>query len=365
MLTIFFFLSFTALARAETITIYPSQDYTVQYIEKDYNRIIEVLDYNATWIRLNVHPKGFSILPNSEPLSILDNSMKAIKTENLNFNLFNQEEIREYDSEDGYSLGKMIKFGENSTTIKLNPNSTNKAYYYVGNGETGIDYGACSGCVEFSSGNYTNTQVSDNAYAIKMYITIEQSIVQHNFQFDLDDYGISVDDVESMNVTWEGKRDAGTLSGTSYECWLKNDTGNFSFASIGTTDSTNYKNISSDFSSWFDNGNVLYFKCFTEGLDSPPYIGDIGILTDLAQVDITYTEGPPPEDSCTWSGTGTWLINYMDNCTLANTNMNGNAIIFYGTCGYVYVNGIISNVTNKTYGTNHCPLIYATGKGFT
>lgn len=70
----------------------------------------------------------------------------------------------------------------------------------------------------------------------------------------------------------------------------------------------------------------------------------------------------PPTDSCTYTS-GTWLINCADNCQITtNTNMNGNAIIFYGS-GSAYLNANIQNFTNRTFSPN-CPVTIGAGKVF-
>jgi len=68
-------------------------------------------------------------------------------------------------------------------------------------------------------------------------------------------------------------------------------------------------------------------------------------------------------DSCTYPGSGTWSINCADNCVItANTNMNGNAITFYGT-GNAYLNANIVNISQRTFVPN-CPVVIGTGKLF-
>lgn len=53
-------------------------------------------------------------------------------------------------------------------------------------------------------------------------------------------------------------------------------------------------------------------------------------------------------DTCTYSGSGDWLIDCADNCIIGNTNVNGNNVQISGTGGNVEINGLIQNYNEKT-----------------
>jgi hypothetical protein len=77
---------------------------------------------------------------------------------------------------------------------------------------------------------------------------------------------------------------------------------------------------------------------------------------------VNMIENEGSSNTCTYSS-GTWLINCADNCIITtNTNMNGNAIIFYGT-GSAYLNANIQNISSRTFVAN-CPITIGIGKVF-
>lgn len=93
----------------------------------------------------------------------------------------------------------------------------------------------------------------------------------------------------------------------------------------------------------------FYFNDTSNNWNTTPILNISGFNTGVA-------------NSCTYSS-GTWLINCADNCQITtNTNMNGNAIIFYGT-GSAYLNANIQNLSQRTFVTN-CPITIGTGKVF-
>lgn len=93
--------------------------------DKDYN--LEVVDFNATSITVDLNPDGLSIFTKDVPVRIWNeksegsiksdfkNTYEKSKEEQLSFHLLNQEETKTYT----FGLGDILEFGPNSTTIIL------------------------------------------------------------------------------------------------------------------------------------------------------------------------------------------------------------------------------------------------------
>ena len=101
--------------------------FEIQFLENDKDYLLEVVDFNANSITVNLNPKGLSIFSKDVPVRIWNvkdetslqsdfkNTYDKVIEEEIDFWLLNQEERVTYN----FGIGDILEFGPESTTIVL------------------------------------------------------------------------------------------------------------------------------------------------------------------------------------------------------------------------------------------------------
>jgi len=342
----------------------------VQYIEEDKDYIIDVIDFNATSVTLNLNPDGIVFLNKEVPLRVwTEDSSKEIitgdfkqdylKTDEtlVDFNILKQSDTRTIDAK----LGDIIEFGPNSTTIVLqtaNTQNLNDADVESGD-PTGNSGTQNNMIVQNFSSNVVSSLVMFNTSALPAGILIEQAnlslyLVTNNY--DTADEGVNITTYwiyanyswNEETLTYQNKPNMTTQILNQRSGFLSAFGGGGEPLGNQTFDVTNLTNYS-----YLNNEkNVSFFIAGFQAMTTGSTLVSDNVLfvtkedLDTEQrpmLTITYSLYVPPGGSCTYPGSGDWNINTMDNCTISsNVNLAGNSLIL-NESGTLVVNAIINN----------------------
>lgn len=179
--------------------------FEVVYLENDERYGMEVLDFNATSIKVKLNPKGLVIFPKDIDLKVLNKDKISEKDDKVHFNLVGQTAEKTLDF--NMSDGEMLKFGDNSTTLLLQTaNSQNLDDVVVESNQPTTNYDTAyllclndtGSSIEFRSFiKFNISAVPDNI--IPLTATLKLYLVNNNLDTG-DGNNVSVYYVE--NQTW-------------------------------------------------------------------------------------------------------------------------------------------------------------------
>lgn len=191
--------------------------FEVNYLEDDKTHKIEVLDFNATSIKVKLDLAGVTIFPYSTDLKVLDisNSSKTdikngsvtIRSQRESFNLLKQSVTYVLP----FSMNKALEFGKNSTIITLQvANTENLADTYVQENNAASNFGTAATFTIFnSSGANSYGLIQFNISGLSNNWTIDAATLNLNIESNLLDassegFNISINhlyDTYSWNET--------------------------------------------------------------------------------------------------------------------------------------------------------------------
>ena len=347
-----------------------------EYIEVDSDYEIEVTDFNATSIEVNLNSAGLSIFPNPVPVRTwkddklprteenrtgdFKKDFRKTREQNINFHLFNQKEKVKYE----FSIGDILEFGPNSTTITLSAaDSENLADSGMRENAPSTAHGAQADTdIHFYSGTTERTGI------IEFNITSipdAQNILSANISFNIG--GNNLDTGEGLNVsihrvynnfswteagiTWNTRPLVGSNFTAAYDDKLFIDDSSSGWVTFNVTDAVNATYLENE------NSAVLYYGPIDEEVTGSPGSSDAfkfdmkehpGSATDPVMI-IVYEAGAAISDSygCTYS-TGDWYPGCHNNCVISSSvSLNGNRIILNDT-GTLTINNNVK-VFNWSY----------------
>lgn len=256
----------------------------VTYLENDENYPVEIVDYNYTSITLKLNPKGVKVFTEDIPITIWEyneskesskekkeyqNNMDIKRSDTLTFSLLNQEMTKTYD----FGFGKILQFGEHSTSILLSSPQNVENDDTIGSTDW-IELNYCSDG-ENSFGCHIGEMGQATEYSIKV---VKDDTIQGNEK--------SINNSLPTNYAYSYYGDVDDLWGLS---WSYEDINNESFGLVFSV------NTSSTISKY------LKFYNFSANIPSNAVIEGIIVgvrqkdgfnypAVDTANINITYSE---------------------------------------------------------------------------
>lgn len=314
--------------------------FKIVYLEKDERWDLQVEDFNATYIKVKLNPKGITIFPYSTDFKILDKENNEKETKKKDFNLFQQTIIEEVP----FNLFEdKLKFGDNSTILTLQAANTENL------ADTFIDsYEGSS-----SHGTESSMEICGNAYPEYGLIMFNLSSIPKGSTFDdaklrLSFYSEGIGAGDSVNIS----------SYWLYQnfTWAENyqwDTG-VPVIGLNTPSYSTDSNVISNGAStnvWYtwnvtdsaglnaNNENISFYLYAVNKSGSCASADSLDFLTKESAsssrwpiLNITYTSLPSAQSNCTaYSGTGNYSVDCSTNCTINQTlNLGSNFLLASG-----------------------------------
>jgi len=360
--------------------------FAIKYLENDGTHKIEVLDFNATSIRVKLDLKGITIFPYSTDLKVLDISKSdasnfklgavELSKQTASFSLFSQSQTLTIP----FGYNKAIEFGKNSTTIILqDADSENLADGWVDEDHKNLNYGADT--ILSATRFEDNIFIKFNLSSIPTGSSIENALLKLTRSGGILGETVTFY-IYPINNSWnEGSGDSdtntATINGTTWnERWYSN--GTTSNWSVKGGDYYNKLNLTyniyegSPFNvnvtkivvGWHNQSIENYgFFITTSFYQETYYSKEYSTVTSRRPLlNITYTLPPSLMTNCTaYSGTG----NYTTSCDcLLNTTLDlgGNSFIT-NTSGTLITEANVTNIGSWKL-ENGCKIVIGNGRRF-
>lgn len=265
---------------------------------EDKNYPVEVIDYNLTSITLKFTITD-SQIKKDIPLDIYETSNTTNKYLSTNLKSQTVGTIENTYIISSTMIGKTLKFGSNSTTIQLQPNTTN-LMYDMGSGSLSGSNCDPSGAA-ISDASYSSVATAENTYwnhsmvgASVSFNSWRYSCIRFVYNLTYMPNGVTIN---SMNWTWEGYHQIvnfGAGAGTAKDYYIKNltsgsylDSGDYS-----TSEARYYINKSNVNSNFYNTSALSMYGLRSAGqcvTGAGCVNAGINILTDYTLLEIAYT----------------------------------------------------------------------------
>jgi hypothetical protein len=222
----------------------------------------------------------------------------------------------------------------NPTTLNIDPiiellsNSTNKAYYSLSTFDNNITRNFANATNEATATEYNKINTSNNIYwSLSVFrVTLTQYRTK-KFTFNLSSVGSPIN---SIIYCYEGYHDYIEL-GFEYLYWYNMTLKNWQLDQI-----TNYGSDTTICKTFSTTQQISDFYNSTSKLVTlgTRFSGNWLLDTTSSDTDFINLTVNYGANTCTYGGSGNWLVNINDNCTLSSSNTVTGNIYLYGSNGF-------------------------------